>query len=280
MKINRLINNNIVSVNEDGIEKIVMGKGLGFGKKSGDSVDESRVEKIFIIEKNEDIDKYLQLLKEIPVEYFIFSEEIISEADEKFGKKMNSSIHISLADHIYNSVKRNRDNITIKNVLTYDIRRYYPEHYNIGIGAIDTLNEKYNLDLNEDEASFIALHIINSYSDNTGNSEVEEITSIINAVLKIIKYEFNQDLRESSIHYDRFITHLKFFAKRVISNEKYEGAIDFDLFELVKTKYKLAYEVSLKVKKFIEETYGYEVKNDELLYLTVHIENIINKTNK
>lgn len=279
MKIDRLINNNIVSVKEDEVEKVVMGKGLGFGKKVGDDIDQSKIEKIFTLDTGDDIEKYIQLLEDIPVEFFIISEDIISEAKVVFGKKLNPSIHISLADHIYNNVLRNKKDIHIRNVLTSDIKRYYPDHYKLGKKAIDKINEEYKTSLIEDDAAFIALHIINSYSDSSGNSYVEDITIIINGIIKIIRYEFKQDLNEESIYYDRFITHLKFFAQRVIENREYNQVIDLDLFELIKSKYQLAYEVSLKVGKFIENTYNYKVSNDEILYLTVHIENIINKSN-
>ena len=43
MKILKVINNNVVSACDDkGKEIVVMGKGLGFGKKNGDILDESK----------------------------------------------------------------------------------------------------------------------------------------------------------------------------------------------------------------------------------------------
>lgn len=48
MKIVKVINNNTVCVlDQKGKEQIMSGKGIGFGKKYGDTVDNTRIEKIY-----------------------------------------------------------------------------------------------------------------------------------------------------------------------------------------------------------------------------------------
>lgn len=43
MIVDRVINNNIVStIDDEGAELILMGRGLGFGAKSGNDIDESK----------------------------------------------------------------------------------------------------------------------------------------------------------------------------------------------------------------------------------------------
>ena len=50
MKIVKVINNNTVCVlDQKGKEQIMSGKGIGFGKKYGDTVDNTRIEKIYMI---------------------------------------------------------------------------------------------------------------------------------------------------------------------------------------------------------------------------------------
>lgn len=44
----KVLNSSVVLVEEEGIEKIVLGKGIGFGKKPGDTIDDERVDKIFL----------------------------------------------------------------------------------------------------------------------------------------------------------------------------------------------------------------------------------------
>ena len=48
MKISKVINNNIVSsVDEDGREIVVMGRGIGFKVREGAEIPAERIEKIF-----------------------------------------------------------------------------------------------------------------------------------------------------------------------------------------------------------------------------------------
>ena len=64
MKILKVLNNNVVTVKtEAGEEVIIMGCGLAFGKKRGDNVDESKIEKIFT-QTREDKNLYKKLTEE------------------------------------------------------------------------------------------------------------------------------------------------------------------------------------------------------------------------
>ena len=48
MIIQKVINNNVVSTfDSNGKEVILMGKGIGFRKKTGDELDKTKIEKIF-----------------------------------------------------------------------------------------------------------------------------------------------------------------------------------------------------------------------------------------
>lgn len=50
MKIVKIINNNTVcAVDEKGKERIVSGKGIGFGKKRGEAIDPAQIQKIYMI---------------------------------------------------------------------------------------------------------------------------------------------------------------------------------------------------------------------------------------
>ncbi len=55
MRIDKIINNNIVSVRDyHGIEMVAMGRGIGFGKRPGDEIDDKVVEKIFRLNNMDD----------------------------------------------------------------------------------------------------------------------------------------------------------------------------------------------------------------------------------
>lgn len=53
MQIEKILNNNVVQAMDNDVEYIVMGKGLGFQKKVGETVDKEKIEKIFVLENPE-----------------------------------------------------------------------------------------------------------------------------------------------------------------------------------------------------------------------------------
>lgn len=71
MIINKVTNNNIVSVIENNTEKIVMGRGLGFNKKPGDSISEDKIEKIFVMNNENHSHKFKELIVDIPLEHML-----------------------------------------------------------------------------------------------------------------------------------------------------------------------------------------------------------------
>ncbi|MGG1449525.1 PRD domain-containing protein [Bacillus licheniformis] len=276
MKIAKVINNNVISVlNEQGQELVVMGRGIAFQKKPGEAVDESRIEKIFRLDNKDVSERFKTLLDEIPIEFMEMSEEIISYAKLKLGKKLNDSIYVSLTDHIHFAVERNKKGLDIKNALLWETKRLYKDEFAIGKEALAIIEKKTGTALPEDEAAFIALHIVNAEL-NEEMPNIVNITKVMQEILSIVKYHFHIEFDEESLHYYRFITHLKFFAQRLFSGTYMESRDDF-LFETVKNKYRDAYVCTNKIRQYIEKEYGHQLTNEELLYLTIHIERVVHQ---
>ncbi|MGW8459161.1 BglG family transcription antiterminator LicT [Bacillus atrophaeus] len=277
MKIAKVYNNNVVSViNEHDKESVIMGRGIAFQKKAGDKVDEGRIEKIFTLENKDVSEKFKTLLYEIPLECMEVSEEIISYAKMRLGKKINDSIYVSLTDHINFAIERHKKGLDIKNALLWEIKRLYKEEFSIGKEALLMVEKKTGISLPEDEAGFIALHIVNAEL-NEEMPNIINITKVMQEILSIVKYHFNIEFDEESLYYYRFVTHLKFFAQRLFNGTYMESSDDF-LFETVKEKYHHAYKCTEKIKQYIQKEYDHELTSEELLYLTIHIERVVKQT--
>ncbi|MGK9430979.1 BglG family transcription antiterminator LicT [Bacillus atrophaeus] len=277
MKIAKVYNNNVVSViNEHDKESVIMGRGIAFQKKAGDKVDEGRIEKIFTLENKDVSEKFKTLLYEIPLECMEVSEEIISYAKMRLGKKINDSIYVSLTDHINFAIERHKKGLDIKNALLWEIKRLYKEEFSIGKEALLMVEKKTGISLPEDEAGFIALHIVNAEL-NEEMPNIINITKVMQEILSIVKYHFNIEFDEESLYYYRFVTHLKFFAQRLFNGTYMESSDDF-LFETVKEKYHRAYKCTEKIKQYIQKEYDHELTSEELLYLTIHIERVVKQT--
>lgn len=275
MVIEKVLNNNVVVVRENNIEKIVMGRGLAFQKKPGDTFEEALVDKTFVLTNQKAANRFQELIVDIPVEHIELAEEIISYAKLKIGKKLNDMIYITLVDHVYTSIIRFLDGITVRNPLLWDTRRFYPDQFVIGMKALDMIEERFKIRLPEDEAGFIALHLANAAMDEENVQNIYQITKVMQEIVNIVKYRFHIEFNEDSVYYYRFITHLKFFAQRLITGKTYQDSSDCELLNMVKSQYRNSYDCVKRIEAFLRKKYAYDLSDDEKLYLTIHIESMI-----
>lgn len=199
-----------------------MVRGLAYKKRTGDHIPKDKVDKIFKLSDQNMSDKFKELISDIPMKYMELSDKIIQQAKDKLGKRLNDSIYISLTDHIYTAIKRYHEGVTVKNALLWDIKRFYKNEFKIGLEALDYIEEKFEIRLSDDEAGFIALHIVNAQMDRNIKI-IYEITQRMQEITNVIKYHYKIVFDEDSVYYYRFITHLKYFAERLISNKSHEN---------------------------------------------------------
>lgn len=274
MIINKVLNNNVVTIiSENGEEAVVMGRGLAFQKKKGDEIDESKIEKIFVLENKSINEKLLTLVNDIPAKYLEIAEDIIKYAENKLSTKLNENIYLTLTDHISFAISRAEKNLEIKNAMLWDIKRLHKDEFDVGIHALRVIKENLNVELPEDEAASIAMHILNGELDQE-MPEIVDMIKLIEEILKMVKYHFNIEFDEDSINYYRFVTHLKFFTQRLSSGRYYEDN-DNDLFDMIKLKYPKSYECTKKIEGFINQKFNSELTKEEKLYLIVHTARVV-----
>lgn len=276
MEIRKILNNNAVVAMKDGQEVIVIGRGVAYNKRVGDEIDGSTVEKVFTLENEEMNKKYKALIADMPIEYLQLSERIVTYATLKLGKQLNESLYIHLTDHIHFAVERTRSGMTIKNGLLWETKQLYKDEYEIGLEALNMILDQFGVILPEDEAGFLALHIVNA-GMNEEMPVVKKMTKIMQEILTIIKYHFKIEFDENSLSYYRFITHLKFFAQRLVKGTHYNRDQFEEMLEVIREKYAEAYGCALKIRKFVENQYRYQLSDEELMYLTIHIHRVVNK---
>lgn len=280
MLIKQVFNNNVVLVDDDlkKREYILIGKGLGFQKKKGMKVDIDRVEKKFISDDASVKKRLIALAEEVDPDIFDATSEMIGRIEKELGQDLYKYIYLSLTDHIAFAIKRNKEGILVRNSFLHEIKRIYKNEFAAAMLALEYLNKRFNVDLNEDEAGFIAIHIVNSYYQGNSDKYDEDINvlKIMKDILNIIRYYYKIDYDEDDLDYDRLVTHVRFFAKRVLLRKKLDDNND-DLLELVKIKYDRAYGCVEKINDYIMNNYSYEIGNDEKLYLILHIDRVTRK---
>lgn len=276
MIIDKIVNNNVVTVlDSKNKEAVVMGRGIGFKKKPGDLIDKDNIEKIFTMDNPSKNQKLIELLENTPSEYLLITEEIVKHAQDVLGKKLNSSIYVLLTDHIVFAIDRFKENIVLQNPMIWEIKTLYKDEYRLGQWSINLIKNKLDIELPEDEAAFIALHIVNaSLGEEMYNTM--NITILTKDILKIIKTHFNLDFNEDSLDYIRLVTHLKFFSQRVFKKEQLKLEDD-DIYNMIVSKYKEEKNCVDKISKYTERSFNYTLSKQEIIYLILHIKKVSSK---
>lgn len=272
MKIAKILNNNVVVVQDErGREQVVMGRGLAFQRRVGDALDTALIEKVFALQSDELVQRLGELLSQIPLEVMTTCDRIIGLAAQRLGK-LQESLYITLTDHCYFAIERQKKGLAIKNVLLWDIKRLYPKEFELGQEARAIIAKRLNVELAEDEAGFIALHLVTAQL-NSEMPEVMHVTRVMQEILQLVKYQLQLEYDEESLSYQRFVTHLKFFAQRMLTRTVVDDD-DVSLHTAVKDNYGKAWKCAEKIAQHLNKSYQRELTTEEIMFLAIHIERV------
>lgn len=276
MIIKKSLNSNAILAKDDSNnEFIFLGKGIGYGRKKGELVDETDVNQTFIPLKNSDIKEYVSLLESIPPKILEITRQVVVEAEKSFDYLLNTSIYFMLSDHLNFAIERQKNNITITNRVFWEIKNYYPDEFVVGKYALKLIKDELGVVLPEEEAANIAFHLINAQTGENTKGDALNYAKLISSVTSIVRYSIGENIDTSSLHYQRFITHLKFFAERFFSNSLLYEKNDL-LFEQMAILYPKAVEIAFMIKDHLELVYEKDIPKEEVTYLAIHINRLIN----
>lgn len=275
IKVKKVLNSSIVLVeNDQQKEYILLGKGIGYGKKAGNIVEESKADQIFIPVENVKVKEFLGLLDSMPPVFIELTTQIVDYAEKKLNTKLNSGIYFTLMDHIHFAVERFMKNINITNRVYWEIKNFYAKEYEIGEFALQLMNERLNIVLPIEEAANIAFHLVNAQGEKQESKDAMKTAKMIGSIVNLVRYTLNISSDEKNIHYTRFITHIKFFVERIYADSMLEEE-DSELFKQIASLYPQAMDGAFKIKEYIKQVYEKTIPNEELAYLAVHIHRLI-----
>jgi beta-glucoside operon transcriptional antiterminator len=271
VKISKVINNNVVLISGTE-EKLIMGKGIGFGKKSGDEVSPEKIEKVFSMDESEPLNadttykaQVLQCVKVL--------DEVQRYAYENFDITFTKKTYMNLFDHMLFSFERKKFNVDLKNTLLDEIKTLYKEEFQIGLYAVKLMKVEMGIEMPEDEAGFIALNLKNSLDKQTMSVTLQK-TMVIGEVIDIIENELKMRLDIHPNHYERLVRHLKDLCDRMITKAEIR-ADDTELLNFLKHTYPLPFNCAIKVGTHLKNSYEFKFTDSEKAYLTLHIKNFI-----
>ncbi|KHF41762.1 BglG family transcription antiterminator LicT [Halalkalibacter okhensis] len=273
MRINRVLNNNVVVVKEGEEEIIVMGSGIAFGKRKNDIISSDKIEKVFVMKDKHEYEKFTQIIDQLPEAHIAIAEEIITYAEKELNTKLNEHVHVALTDHVSFAIERIKQGFQLKNKLLNEIRVLYSAEYEVGLWALQLIDQRLAVRLPQDEAGHIALHLHTAKMNALTMDETISTTVVLNELIEKIEQLLHVKVDEDSISYQRLLTHLNFALRRVSEGQPFDD-VDSDMHKLVKEKHKSAYHTATELGRYLSEAHQYELPPSELVYLTLHIQRI------
>ena len=253
----KVLNNNAILAGYEGSEQILLGRGIGFGKKAGETFGEIQGAKVYTLEAGEKQSSARSAVNIIEPVYLEAAGRIIDEAEMVFDS-VNRGILLPMADHIAFAVQREQQE---------NIKVLFGKEYAIALKGREIIEEMTGYRISEDEVGFITLHIHSGLS-NEQVSETLKTTQLIDDCMSLIEEEMGCVLKRDSLSCTRLLSHLYYTLIRADTGE----GVNIDLNQFIEENYPLAGKTAALVCRYMEEQLGKAIEREEIGFLAVHIQ--------
>lgn len=275
--IKKVLNSSVVlAEDEKKKEYVLLGKGIGYGKKAGSLIQEDLADQVFIPVDHTKKEHFMEIINDIDPVFLELTQKIVQYAEKQLSTKLNPGIYFTLMDHLNFATERIKSNIAITNRLFWEVKNYYRDEFNIGLYAVELLNKHLEVQLPEEEAANIAFHLINAQGEKENSGDAMKAAKLTGNIINLVRYTLNVNMDTEDIHYYRFVTHVKFFVERFFSG-KMLVSNDMTLYEQISKSYPVAMKGANKIEGYIKDAYDREITKEELLYLAVHIQRLLSQ---
>lgn len=269
-----LNHNTLIAISmENNQEYLVIGKGIGFGKKVSErfEIPENIECSVYSLHEQTERGKAMELIKGIEPVYLEIAGKVLAKSEEVFGK-IDKRILFPMADHIAFAVQRIRANEQISNPLTDDIRALFHMEYKTAECVKDILWEMLQVEIDEHEIGYIALHIHSAIEDENVALSMQ-IAMAVRECIRMIEEETGQTIDVMSLSYNRLMNHIRYMVARSIKGEK----LKLNMNDYMSVKFPKSFWMATEVCKQLEKQLHRNSPLDEVEigYLAMHIERVL-----
>lgn len=273
--VKKILNNNVLIAKHSSYgEVVVIGKGIGFNRKSGESIDTASIEKLFVLKNEKEQEDYIKLLSSVDNDVHEVIISAINLIKNKVNAPLNEHIHVALTDHLMFTFNRVSNGMDMKNPFLVETRTLYPVEYGIAQEVVQFIAEKTGICLPEGEIGFIALHIHSSIK-NRNIGEINQDSQLVTKLIKMIEQQLKMEIDKDSIDYTRLVRHLRYTIVRVKTGEIVEEQEKLSF--LLKEEYPVCYNLAWKLIKIMQQALSRPVYDSEAVYLTMHLQRLQKK---
>ena len=269
-----LNHNTLIAISmENNQEYLLIGKGIGFGKKVSErfEIPENIECTVYSLHEQTERGKAMDLIKGIEPVYLEIAGKVLAKSEEVFGK-IDKRILFPMADHIAFAVQRIRANEQISNPLTDDIRALFHMEYKTAECVKDILWEMLQVEIDEHEIGYIALHIHSAIEDENVALSMQ-IAMAVRECIRMIEDETGQTIDVMSLSYNRLMNHIRYMVARAIKGEK----LKLNMNDYMSVKFPKSFWMATEVCKQLEKQLHRNSPLDEVEigYLAMHIERVL-----
>ncbi len=276
LMIDKILNNNVVIAKHPSYEEVVLiGKGIGFGKKKGEAASFNKADKTFLLRNEKEKEQYVNLLPHIEEDFIDFMNDILYHIENRMGQELNEHIHVALTDHLAFAINRSQKNMQFRNPFLPEIESLYPKEYQVAMEVVTMIYDKTTIRFPEGEVGFIALHIHSAVTDKTLR-EINRHNQLITTLVQLVEETMEVTIDRHSVDYHRLVQHLHRAIDRVYQEENTGDEIR--LANMLKQEYPICYNLAWKLIKVMQKQLNKPVDESEAIYLTIHLQRLTYKS--
>lgn len=270
-RVSKVLNNNgVIAIDMDeNKEYVILGKGVGFGKKVSQRFDKPEGCTTYRLEQETERGSAKELVKGIEPEYLEIADAILTESQKVFGDSIDRGILFPLADHISFAVARIRRNEQISNPLTEDIKVLFYSEFKVAETLKTILRERLQIEIDDHEVGYVALHIHSAIGDEKVSVAMQTARAVRKCI-DMIEKATGKPIDVLSLSYNRLMNHMKYVVARASTGEK----LNLDMNEYMLDQYPQAYKVATDICKNLEGCIGHNLDETETGYLAMHIQRV------
>lgn len=271
--VHKVLNNNVViAIDDTGRERVLMGRGLGFGLKADDVIDPAKVEKTFVLDGGAQGERERRLLVDVPYPIIEAVSRAVDEAERMLGRHLGRHLTIAVIDHVNFVVERLDQGLRIPTTSMPQLRVLYPQEFAAAERMAASLTASLGRDLPPEEAVFLTMHLLNATRDEP-NGTAALLLRRLQHVVDVVEQKIGVTLAPDSPDYARFILHVQFLLQRLV-NRTMLASNDTSFYEFAKHSYPVSHAIAEEVKGYVLAATGSALTDEEVLYLVVHVERL------
>ncbi|MGL5675017.1 MAG: PRD domain-containing protein [Cellulosilyticaceae bacterium] len=266
----KVYNNNVVLAKQDDKQVVLVSKGIGFGKKTGDSLkNDGSIEKVFYELSPTESKSNLSTMHHMSEKSEYVIEEYLKITQDKMGSLIDNYTS-SIKEHIEFAIARLQMGLEIENPFLEEIKVFYKAEYQMAGIARTLIKKRMHMDIGDEEQAFIALHL---HAAKTQKSLKETIktTRIFGRCIEIIEEEGGYPIALKKTVTKQFMNNLNIMLKLNAKGKIPRLAIKESVAEQLPKSYEIAQHLGVYLNKEKHLT----LCEDEVAYLAIEIERLI-----